>query len=262
MYYSMNFISFGDWGENTPLKNTLTYIIHKLKPDALITLGDNFYPKGVNSDTDPLWKYIYKIFFGKFLTFAVLGNHDYMSNPGAQLTYKNSNWVMPRRFYNRMYKDVHLIALDTIDLAPQISSTFIPDFNAQPSNQLLWLEHILKTNTSPWIIVYGHYPVFSNGAHGDTEELKQKLLPLFKKYKVHLYLSGHDHSICHKYYEGTHFVVSGNGSYSGEVKNIPGFTPLKENCGFAYINVNHKQLQFRLCSFKGDILMTRILKNI
>jgi acid phosphatase len=256
----MNFISFGDWGENTPLKNTLTYIIHTLNPDALITLGDNFYPNGVKNNTDPLWESTYEFFFGKFLTFAVLGNHDYMLNPYAQLKYFNPNWVMPNRFYNRMYKDVHLIALDTIELAPNISAAFIPNFKLQPSNQLEWLEYVLKTSTSPWKIVYGHYPIFSNGGHGDTEELKQKLLPLFKKYKVHLYLSGHDHSICHKYYEGTHFVVSGNGSYSNAVKPIPGFTPLKENCGFAYINVTPKQLQFRLVSFSGNVLLNNILK--
>lgn len=255
----MDFISFGDWGENTELKHQLTYIVHTIKPDALITLGDNFYPNGVESKNDPSWD-SYELYFGTLLTYAVLGNHDYKLNPQAQFIYRNPNWVMPYHYYDRMYKDVHLIALDTIDLAPQISSMFIPHLQLQPSNQLEWLKHVLKVSTSSWIIVFGHYPVFSNGGHGDTEELKQKLLPLFKN-KVHLYLSGHDHSICHKQYNNTHYVVSGNGSYSNPVNHRPGFTPLKENTGFTRIYVDHATLRFRLCSMNGTILLDKILKH-
>jgi 3',5'-cyclic AMP phosphodiesterase CpdA len=44
-----------------------------------------------------------------------------------------------------------------------------------------------------WLLVAGHYPVFSTGEHGDTSELKSYLLPLLTKYKVHAYFCGHDH---------------------------------------------------------------------
>lgn len=48
-----------------------------------------------------------------------------------------------------------------------------------------------------WLVVCGHYPVFSVGGHGDTEELLSDLLPLLKRYKVDAYLSGHDHLSAH-----------------------------------------------------------------
>ena len=35
-----------------------------------------------------------------------------------------------------------------------------------------------------WLLVAGHYPMFSSGDHGDTAELKSYLLPLLQRYKV------------------------------------------------------------------------------
>lgn len=64
------------------------------------------------------------------------------------------------------------------------------------ANQLANIERMLQeaTNRSAtWIIMCGHYPVFSHGEHGDTDELKTYLLPLIEQYGVRLYLSGHDH---------------------------------------------------------------------
>ena len=257
----MDFISFGDWGENTELKGKMAYIVHQIKPYALLTLGDNFYPNGVKNNKDPLWKTVYEDYYGQQQTFAVLGNHDYHINPYAQLNYTNPNWIMPHCFYDRMYKDVHLIALDTVELAPQTSASFIPNLYVNPLHQIKWLEYVLQKSTSMWKIVIGHYPVFSNGQHGGTLELKKLLIPLFKKYNVHLYLSGHDHILCHKYHEGTHYVVSGNGSNSNPVRNILGFTRLQENSGFVYIQVDHEQLNFKLYSFSGNVLLNHLLKR-
>ena len=43
----------------------------------------------------------------------------------------------------------------------------------------------------------GHYPVFSVGSHGDTDELQENLLPLLEAYGVDVYFSGHDHLSAH-----------------------------------------------------------------
>jgi hypothetical protein len=43
------------------------------------------------------------------------------------------------------------------------------------------------------LLVAGHYPVVSMGEHGDTDELKQYLVPLLEQYRVNAYFDGHDH---------------------------------------------------------------------
>jgi tartrate-resistant acid phosphatase type 5 len=64
------------------------------------------------------------------------------------------------------------------------------------NNQLQYIESELQkaaVDQPSWLIVAGHYPVFSAGEHGDTNELKTYLLPLLQKYNVDAYMCGHDH---------------------------------------------------------------------
>ena len=44
-----------------------------------------------------------------------------------------------------------------------------------------------------WLVVVGHYPVYSSGEHMDMDELIENLVPLMKKYGVDAYFCGHDH---------------------------------------------------------------------
>ena len=46
-----------------------------------------------------------------------------------------------------------------------------------------------------YLLVAGHYPVYSVAEHGPTDCLVQRLLPMLYKYKVTAYLCGHDHNI-------------------------------------------------------------------
>lgn len=44
-----------------------------------------------------------------------------------------------------------------------------------------------------WLVVVGHYPIFSSGEHGDTSELLTYLQPLIEEFNVSAYIAGHDH---------------------------------------------------------------------
>lgn len=44
-----------------------------------------------------------------------------------------------------------------------------------------------------WLLLHGHYPIYSKGEHGDTDELVTYLVPLLLKYNVSVYFCGHDH---------------------------------------------------------------------
>lgn len=50
--------------------------------------------------------------------------------------------------------------------------------------QLAWLEETLSNSKADWVIVCGHYPVFSGGEHGNTATLQAKVRPLLEKYEV------------------------------------------------------------------------------
>lgn len=81
--------------------------------------------------------------------------------------------------------------------------------------QLDWLEATLAASTADWLLVAGHFPVYSAGHHGDTPELQRDVRPLMQKYNVDAYLCGHDHNL--EYLldapegEGVSYFVSGSG---------------------------------------------------
>ena len=127
----------------------------------------------------------------------------------------------------------------------------------QQERQLEWLEYVLKHNTSKWIIVFGHYPIYSNGCHGNTRELHTHLLPLLKKYKVHLYLSGHDHNISY-YKDEVHCLVSGCGSRQSNITNQHGFAELP-SLGIAYVKTSMTELEFGFYDMSGNTIMKQIL---
>lgn len=51
-----------------------------------------------------------------------------------------------------------------------------------------WIETTLSQSRAKWLIVAGHYPVWSAGQHGPTEDLVKRLKPMFEKYNVTLYV--------------------------------------------------------------------------
>jgi hypothetical protein len=201
---------------------------HQLKPAALLMLGDNFYGKLDGGINDPRWKTQFEDMYPKTSfdcpCYAVLGNHDYIIQPAtkadSQLEYakkEGTRWTMPNKWYRFALPAVDpvvtFIALDsnyqnasmgkTTSLTPQ-----------ERKAQLAWLkEELAKPLTTPFLIVYGHHPLYSNGPHGDSPALIKQWDALFREHRVHVYLCGHDHDLQHLEFSGhpTSFVVSGGG---------------------------------------------------
>lgn len=55
----------------------------------------------------------------------------------------------------------------------------------------------ISTSGVPYILVGGHFPVYSVAEHGSTQCLIDNVMPLLHKYKVSAYISGHDHNLQH-----------------------------------------------------------------
>lgn len=114
----------------------------------------------------------------------------------------------PRRFPDYYYEldfrvaDVTLtiIMLDTVTLCGKCDD-FLGEKPTGPldqvafKHQLLWLEERLARSRADFLLVAGHYPVWSVSEHGPTQCLVDNLLPLLKKYNATAYFCGHDHNL-------------------------------------------------------------------
>lgn len=222
----LTFLTLGDFGQDTPIRRD-NYRMMRSFPnvDAVLSLGDNFYHYGVHAIDDPQWYAFQKSFPLWCPFYAILGNHDYLGDVNAQIHHPTPHWKMPSRYYDKKFyfaeddKDgVHVFFLDTFTLSPQESrmcsmamgmKDFDLKFSSPDRRQYAWLDERLGQSRMTWKVVVGHYPVFSNGYHGNTDELVQNLLPILKKHKVDFYISGHDHDLEFMRREDIHFLVSG-----------------------------------------------------
>lgn len=136
---SIHFLAISDFGNNTTEVHQLAYAMNQYcanlhqqhapisplsastptsssstgKVDFILGLGDNFYPYGVYDQDDhrfrTLWRDIFLLPSYPYLRVPwrmILGNHDYMGDPDAQIQYHyntrlnyDSLWYMPSNCY-------------------------------------------------------------------------------------------------------------------------------------------------------------------
>ena len=197
---------FGDIGVyNNELKNMVNIAeSRKDKNDKIILLGDNFYPDGVASLSDKLWSNYSNTFknIDKSKIHAVIGNHDYHQDPRPQIN--NFYWNTPNFYYKVSFdKNIDLFFIDTVQLYDghcgiyknKIEKIHGDSIDNLAYKQLNWLQSELE-KSNKHKIVFGHYPILSNGYYSSyMEPLYEILYPIFKRYNVKAYVSGHEHNI-------------------------------------------------------------------
>lgn len=232
---NLNFVVIGDWGGvpfppyTTPgQKQTavgMGIVANEINAEFIVALGDNFYFEGikdVNSRRfDNTFHDVYTAESLQKPWYLIAGNHDHYGNITAQLEYTNvdetGKWNFPSLYHSKQFTagngdtrvTMDLILIDTVDLC---SMSSIKDENeegyydplplrtksqaANNGEQWQWIEDELKKSTADYIIVGGHFPVYSICQHGPTETLVTNLKPLLEQYGAH-YLAGHDHCTEH-----------------------------------------------------------------
>jgi len=275
----------GDWGyedfqaQSKVAAGMRTYVQeHSLKTDALLMLGDNWYgplPGGVASER---WRTQFEEMYPKSVfdcpAYAILGNHDYQRMPeskvDSELAYANkggTRWTMPSRWYRFEFPAKNplmtVIALDSNMPHPAGAQAKGANFTLTPeeqAEQLKWLElELEKQLTTPFLIVMGHHPIFSNGMHGDTPVLVRDWEPLLRKHKVHLYLAGHDHDMQHLEFAGhpTSFVLSGGGGadlYTLKIEETLRGPYAAKVYGFSHLEVTAEKLTLRHMDEAGRVM--------
>ena len=155
-----------------------------------------------------------------FAFHVIAGNHDHGGNVTAQIDYSSvsKRWDYPSLYYTftETAQDgttVQYVMIDTVVLSGN-SLVLHPDTGAiereltghelpgpadevAATTQLAWIEATLKASTADFLVVAGHYPVYSICEHGPTPYLQEHLKPLLQQYKVTAYMNGHDHCAEH-----------------------------------------------------------------
>lgn len=282
---AVNFILMGDWGRNgadhqKDVARQMGKTASEASVDFIIAAGDNFYPEGVASEMDPLWKYsfedIYTDFSLQWDWYPVLGNHDYGANPQAQVAYSkiSRRWQMPARYYSKIIQagseDAQILFV-FIDTTPLIKGYYKGEghqvHDQDSTAQKKWIEATLRDapSTVKWKFVVGHHPMYTGGSrteNHDTRSIRQSLQPLFEKYKVDAYLTGHEHSLQHMIApDNVHHFISGAASEITPVRMLPISKFAKSQYGFMLFSVYPKNARVQVIDYEGNLLYTTELKK-
>lgn len=278
---ALHFIAMGDWGRvgadhQKEVAVQMDKTATAMNTQFVIATGDNFYPSGVISEWDPLWKYsfedIYTGFHLQWDWYPVLGNHDYKSNPDAQVKYSNISrrWKMPARYYSKKFfingdttQAVLIAFIDTNPLIPEFYSNaeYGPNVKTQDSiKQKKWLAKVLSdpAKNIKWKIVVGHHPMFTGGSRTDgydTKAIRRSLKPIFDQYGVDVYLAGHEHNLQYLKPAGkTHHFISGAASEKTPVKLLPESKMAASEYGFMVFSVTGNELLVQTIDYTGKLI--------
>lgn len=278
----LTFLIFGDWGRGgefhqRDVANQMGVAAAKRRCRCIVSVGDNFYEKGVQSATDPQWKSSFEaVYTAPSLGvpwYSILGNHDYKGRPQAQLDYAKTHpkWKMPARYFS---------AVEPVDENDKVefffidTSPFVEEYRKKEdmrdeiisqdtAAQVTWLDQALSNSKASWKIVIGHHPIFSGGSeHGDQPELIRAINPLLEKHQVPAYFNGHDHDLQHIVRGSVEYFNTGAGSKVREPGPTEGSRFYRGTPGFMAVTLTAKEMHVEVIDYTGAPLYeTRVQKR-
>ena len=279
---SINYLVVGDWGRNgefhqKEVANQMGIEATKKNVSFVMSMGDNFYPDGVISTSDPQWNKSFEDIYTSYSLntawYTCFGNHDYRGSIEAQLDYSkvSRRWRTTERYYSfersipNSAEKVIFIFIDTNPFDATLNRKSHSDLEKQDTtSQLFWLEKTLATTTAKWKIIVGHHPLFTTGVRrGKMLDVRKSFLPIFEKYKVDVYFAGHEHDLQHQKPIGfTHYFVSGAGSAIRPVTkdSIQTKFAISDN-GFMSVQQQQDTLKLQVINYLGkELYKTDIVK--
>ena len=277
---NINFIVVGDWGRNgefhqKDVANEMGKEATKTQTNFIVSTGDNFYPDGVISTTDPQWDASFESIYSSYSLnipwFSCFGNHDYRGSIQAQLDYSkvSRRWQTKDRYYSfertipGTTEKVIFIFIDTNPFDETLNRKSHSDLEKQDKNtQLTWLDNTLLNTTAKWKIVIGHHPLYTTGVRRDKmQDVRKSFLPIFEKHNVNLYFAGHEHDLQHQKPPGyTHYFVSGAGS---EIRPVTKDTTqtkfVASDHGFMSVQIEKDTLNLQVINYLGKELYHTVI---
>ena len=277
-------LMLGDWGwegDVTMQANVASAMQsfvqqHSLSPDAMLLFGDNFYGMMDGGANSPRWKTQFEDMYPKNSfncpAYAVLGNHDYQNAPTLKCNYQldyaakaTTRFTLPSNWYRFTLpaKDPSLTVIALDSNAPGLAiegPSYVTMAEDTWSQQMAWLEaELQKPLETPFLAVMAHHPVYSNGLMGDNQILIRNWDPLLRKYKVDLYLAGHDHDMQHLELDGhpTSFFLSGGGGaplFGLHISEAVRGPFAQEAFGFSYLHCTANLMTLRHLDRVGNLI--------
>lgn len=211
----LRFLALGDCGNASSnqvnVKNTALNYIGSNDLDGILTIGDNAYSSGLDTEFQNGFFDIYKddLLKNKKL-YTAPGNHDY-GNSSANTAVRNNayynSFTVPtageiggvpsgtEAYYSYNIGDVHFVSLDSYGRENSNTTKLYDTTGAQCT----WLKNDLATNTKKWTIVYFHHPPYTKTSHnsdtetGDLMLIRERFIRILERYGVDLVICGHSH---------------------------------------------------------------------
>jgi len=205
---SISFVVVGDWGglpdspyyseAQADVNISMNNVAEEINSNFVVALGDNYYHNGVEDVGDSrftdTWDNVYTGSNLQTPWYILGGNHDHYGNISAQVDYSevSNRWVFPNTYHSHSFissdgsVSLDIILIDTVELAgmslyeeghPNYFDKLPTQSREYNLKQWLWIEDQMASSSADYLLVMGHYPIYSVCRHGNTDTLISYLLP-------------------------------------------------------------------------------------
>lgn len=239
------FLVLGDSGIGSAQQRMLAEEMQNTNATFFLHVGDIAYQRGTADELRRNFANIYTALLKKVKVYPSPGNHDYSTNNLAPyLSYFNPphqalNDADQGRYYSFDAGNIHFVSLDSNTPLDQSS-------DSRNDDELDWLNQDLAKSNAQFKIVFFHHPPYSSGIeHGSDMRVRQKLVPIFEKYKVDLVFNGHEHNYertckmladkCDD--QGILYIVTGGGGAGLYRLGEPQYFSVARSVNYEFVNV-------------------------
>ena len=192
---SLRFVALGDSGTGGAAQLAIARRISAVTFELMLFLGDIAYDEGSPRQLQSKFFTVYRDFLRYAPAYPTIGNHERRARLGRPY-FEAFVLPEPERYYSFDWGDVHFVAIDTTQ---------------RDARQLDWLEADLTKNQLPWVIVFGHHPMYTNSLRGAQQWVREAFANIITRHKVDIVLAGHEHQYERFRIAGVNYIVSGGG---------------------------------------------------
>ncbi|HMG51974.1 MAG TPA: metallophosphoesterase [Kofleriaceae bacterium] len=238
---SLRFVALGDSGTGGAAQLAIAKRLSAVTFELILFLGDLAYEDGSPRQLQSNFFAVYRDVMRYTPAYPTIGNHERQTRSGRPY-FEAFVLPEPERYYSFDWGDVHFVAIDTTQ---------------RDARQLVWLEDDLTNNKLPWVIVYGHHPMYTNSLRGAQQWIRAAFANIVTRHKVDIVLAGHEHQYERFRVAGVNYIVSGGGG--GQLTRFFGRSRALKQATvhhFLSFEVTAKALDMKVIDISGNAIET------